>query len=183
MDHETHLIKNLETQLKRLINELEDLEETKWVEKYFKNQSWFNKNIFRHEIDIQEYLELKSEFLDQTKAFSEALERMSKGDVTVNSKYALMKQELRSAIASSFNTLDIIKIFGLKLENELEKQLNSLKEDYKLKRIGTVEMEAKQMEILTKIKVQNEKLLTKDDLDFLDLKSKQELLQLDSIDD
>ena len=29
MDHETHLIKNLETQLKRLINELADLEETK----------------------------------------------------------------------------------------------------------------------------------------------------------
>lgn len=29
MDHETQLIKNLENQLKRLINELEDLEETK----------------------------------------------------------------------------------------------------------------------------------------------------------
>lgn len=29
MDHETQLIKNLENQLKRLISELEDLEETK----------------------------------------------------------------------------------------------------------------------------------------------------------
>lgn len=138
---------------------------------------------FRHELDIQEYIELKSEFLDQTKAVSEALERMNKGDVTVNNKYAVMKQELRSAIANSFNTLDIIKIFGLKLENELERQLTSLKEDFKLKRIGTVEMEAKQMEILNKIKLQNEKLLTKEDLDFLDSKSRQELLQLDSIDD
>lgn len=138
---------------------------------------------FRHELDIQEYIELKSEFLDQTRAVSEALERMNKGDVTVNNKYAVMKQELRSAIANSFNTLDIIKIFGLKLENELERQLTSLKEDFKLKRIGTVEMEAKQMEILNKIKLQNEKLLTKEDLDFLDSKSRQELLQLDSIDD
>lgn len=134
-------------------------------------------------MDIQEYLEMKSEFLDQTKAVSEALERMNKGDVSLNSKYTIMKKELRSAIANSFNTLDIIKIFGFKLENELEKQLNSLKEDYKLKRIGTVEMETKRIEILNKIKIQNEKLLTKEDLEFLELKSRQELLQLDSIDD
>lgn len=126
---------------------------------------------------------MKSEFLDQTKEVSEALERMNKGDVSVNSKYAIMKHELRKAIANSFNTLDVIKIFGFKLENELETQLNALKEDYKLKRIGKPEMEAKRMEILNKIKIQNEKLLTKEDLEFLELKSRQELLQLDSIDD
>lgn len=137
----------------------------------------------RHEVDIQEYNELKSEFLDQTKAVSEALERMNKGDVSINSKYAIMKQELRSAIATSFNTLDIIKIFGYKLENELEKQLNQLKEDYKFKRISQPEMEAKRLEILNKIKIQNDKLLSKEDLEFLELKSRQELLQFDSIDD
>jgi hypothetical protein len=108
---------------------------------------------------------------------------MNKGDVTINSKYAVMKQELRRAIATSFNTLDIIKIFGFKLENELEKQLNSLKEDYKLKRIGKADMEAKRLEILSKIKIQNEKLLSQEDLEFLELKSRQELAQLDSIDD
>lgn len=133
-------------------------------------------------MDIDEYNELKSEFLDQTKEVSEALERMNKGDVSVNSKYTIMKQELRKAIATSFNTLDVIKIFGFKLENELEKQLNALKEDYKLKRIGEAEMETKRMEILNKIKIQNEKLLTKEDLEFLESKSRQELLQLDSID-
>lgn len=130
-----------------------------------------------------EYNELKSEFLDQTKEVSEVLERMSKGDVSMNSKYAIMKQELRTAIATSFNTLEIIKIFGYKLESELEKQLLSLKEDYKLKRIGQPEMEAKRLDILNKIKIQNEKLLSKEDLDFLELKSRQELLQLDCIDD
>lgn len=144
---------------------------------------FFFWNRFRHEVDIQEYNELKSEFLDQTKAVSEALERMNKGDVSINSKYAIMKQELRSAIATSFNTLDIIKIFGFKLENELEKQLNQLKEDYKLKRIAQPEMEAKRLEILNKIKIQNDKLLSKEDLEFLELKSRQELMQLDSIDD
>lgn len=94
-----------------------------------------------------------------------------------------MKQELRKAIATSFNTLDIMKIFGFKLENELEKQLNALKEDYKLKRIGEADMESKRLEILNKIKVQNEKLLTKEDLEFLESKSRLEFLQLDSIDE
>jgi hypothetical protein len=108
---------------------------------------------------------------------------MNKGDVTINSKYALMKQDLRRAIATSFNTLDIIKIFGFKVENELEKQLNSLKEDYKLKRIGKIDMESKRLEILNKIKIQNEKLLSQEDLEFLESKTRQELEQLDCIDD
>lgn len=94
-----------------------------------------------------------------------------------------MKQELRKAIATSFNTLDVIKIFGFKLENELENQLTVLKEDYKLKRIGKAEMETKMIEILNKIKIQNEKLLTQEDLEFLESKSRQELTQLDSIDE
>lgn len=132
---------------------------------------------------MQEYNELKSEFLDQTKAVSAALERMSQGDLTINSKYSLMKQELRKAIATSFNTEDIMKIFGCKIENELEKQLNSLREDYKLKKISLEEMEMKRLDILNKIKIQNEKLLTKEDCDFLESKTRHELAQLVSIDE
>ena len=84
-------------------------------EEYFPVYNLLLFLFFRDEVDIQEYNELKSEFMDQTKAVSEALERMNKGDVTINSKYSVMKQELRRAIATSFNTLDIIQIFGYKL--------------------------------------------------------------------
>lgn len=132
---------------------------------------------------MQEYNELKSEFLDQTKAVSAALERMSQGDLTINSKYSLMKQELRKAIATSFNAVDIMKIFGCKIENELEKQLNSLREDYKLKKISLEEMEIKRLDILNKIKIQNEKLLTSEDCEFLESKTRYELAQLVSIDE
>ena len=44
-------------------------------------------------------------------------------------------------------------------------------------------MELKRIDLLNKIKLQNEKLLTKEDLDFLEFKSQQELLQLNVIDD
>lgn len=133
-------------------------------------------------MEILEYIEMKAEFLDQTKEFSETLERMNMGDLTVNSKVSLLKQQLRQTISKSFNTLEIIKIFGYKLEDELEKQLNSLNEDFKLKRISKEEMEAKRIEILNKLKTQNEQKLTKEDLDFLESKTFQELSQLDSID-
>lgn len=119
--------------------------------------------------------------LDQSKEFSDTLERMTKGDLTVNN-VAILKQELRKAIASSFNTVEIIKIFGYKLEDELEKQLSNLNEEFKLKRISKAEMEIRRLEILNKLKSQNEQKLTKEDLEFLESKSKQELSQLDSID-
>lgn len=133
-------------------------------------------------MDIQEYSEMKLDFFDQSKEFSETLERINKGDVTVNNKVTKIKQDLRNAIASSFNTSEMIKIFGYKLEDEFEKQLNSLKEDYKLKRIGKQEMEIKRLEILNKLKSQNEQKLSKEDLEFLESKTRQELSQLDSID-
>lgn len=118
---------------------------------------------------------------DQSKEFSQTLERMTKGDVTLN-HVAILKQELRKAIATSFNTVEIIKIFGYKLEDELEKQLSALNEEYKLKRINKTDMEVKRLEILNKLKSQNEQRLTKEDLEFLELKSNQEFAQLDSID-
>lgn len=138
---------------------------------------------YRDEVDVQEYNELKSEFLDQTKVVSAALERMSQGDTTISSKYSLMKQDLRKAIATSFNTVEIMKIFGCKIENELEKQLYSLKEDFKLKKISLEEMEMKRLDILNKIKIQNEKLLTQEDCEFLESKTRHELAQLVSIDE
>lgn len=93
----------------------------------------------------------------------------------------MLKQELRKAIATSFNTVEIIKIFGYKLEEELEKQLSTLNEEYKLKKISKQNMEIRRIEILNKLKNQNEQRLTKEDLEFLDLKSKQEQAQLDSL--
>lgn len=106
---------------------------------------------------------------------------MTKGDLTVNN-VAILKHELRKAIASSFNTVEIIKIFGYKLEDELEEQLKSINSDYKLKRMSKEDMEKRRLEILNKLKSQNEQRLTKEDLEFLESKSIQELAQLDSID-
>ena len=96
-------------------------------------------------------------------------------------KYYDMKRELTRVIATSFNTSDIIKVFGARLQDSLGIQLSSLMEDYKLKRFGKVDMETKRLEILNKIKSENENFISQEDLEFMELKSRQELEQLDSI--
>ena len=107
---------------------------------------------------------------------------MYKGNVNNQGlKYYDMKRELRRVIATSFNTSDIIKVFGARLQDNLGIQLSSLMEDYKLKRIGKVDMETKRLEILNKIKSENENFISQEDLEFMELKSRQELEQLDSI--
>ena len=92
-------------------------------------------------------------------------------------------QDLRKTIASSFNTTEMIKIFGLRSCDDLAMQLASVEEEYKLKRISTEEMETRKMEILNKLRQHDEKLLSVADLKFLEGKNQQMLQQLDEIKD
>ena len=77
----------------------------------------------------------------------------------------------------------MIKIFGVKSSDELAKQLASLDEEYKLKRICTDEMEKRKLEILNKLRHHDENLLSVADLKFLNDKNQQMLQQLDEIKD
>ena len=77
----------------------------------------------------------------------------------------------------------MIKIFGLKSCDDLAKQLASLDEEYKLKRISTQEMETRKLDILNKLRQHDENLLSVADLKFLEEKNQQMLQQLDEIKD
>lgn len=70
---------------------------------------------------------------------------MHKGDVSLNNKLSIMKKSIRTAIASSFNTLEMIKMFGAQDLSELEKQLIQIDEDFRLKRITKEDMEFKKV--------------------------------------
>lgn len=56
-----------------------------------------------------------------------------------------MKKSIRTAIASSFNTLEMIKMFGAQDLSELEKQLMHIDEDFRLKKITKGDMEFKKV--------------------------------------
>jgi hypothetical protein len=101
--------------------------------------------VLSDELSAEEFEAMKEETLEQIKEFSDSLTRMNKGDLSIDTKISQMREEIRAAIANSFNTIEMIKMFGLQNANELERQLLDIDEEYKLKRITLDQMEAKKV--------------------------------------
>jgi len=152
------LILNLEKQLERLVEQLKDLEEC------------------RSELPEDEYDLLKNETVEQIREFEATLDRLQKGDVTLNSKFSLMKTAIRKAISSAFNTKDMIQMFGDENVNDLERQLNKLEEDYLLKRIDQLAFEKHKIDLLTRLQTEGG-LVTQENLIFIKNRQDQQLLQ------
>lgn len=93
-----------------------------------------------------------------------------------------MKKSIRTAIASSFNTLEMIKMFGAQDLSELEKQLMHIDEDFRLKKISKEDMEFKKNEILTKLKEEG-RILSTDDIEFMEKQNMNYLQQMEKISD
>ncbi|GAB0100960.1 Beta-catenin-interacting ICAT domain [Sergentomyia squamirostris] len=156
------LIQNLGTQLDRLVAQLKDLEEAK------------------EDLDEDEFEAMKEETVDQIKEFNERLERMNQGDVTLDTKLSQMKKSIRKAIATSFNTVEMIKMFGEQNATDLEKQLLVVDEDFRLRKITQDQMETKKGDILAKLKAQGHPLSPKD-CQFIEAVSQKHLQNLEEI--
>lgn len=120
------LIKNLQDQVERLVEQLKDLEEC------------------RNDLTPDEYTSMREDTVEQIKEFTGTLDRMTKGDITLNNTFSTMRAAIRKAIASSFNTVEIIKMFGDQNTSDLEKQLLDLHENHKLKKINAEDYEKKE---------------------------------------
>lgn len=116
-------------------------------------------------MEPEEYESIKEETVDQIKEFTTTLDRMNTGGVTLNNTFSTMKavrmpihcffffylnfneyfQAIRKAIATSFNTVEMIKMFGDQNISDMEKQLLDLDENYSLKRITLDEYERKKV--------------------------------------
>ncbi|XP_063701436.1 protein LZIC-like [Culicoides brevitarsis] len=155
------LIENLEMQLKRLVTELKDLDEC------------------RDELTPDEFDTIKEDLIEQFKEFQETLDRLQKGDTTLESKVSQMRNEIKNAIRTAFNTTEMIKMFVEQDSHELLNQLLSLEEEYKLKRIKLEDMEEKKTKILKRLQKQGY-ALSENDTKFLKEKSQ---IYLQSIDD
>ncbi|XP_031620866.1 protein LZIC-like [Contarinia nasturtii] len=157
MANET-IIKNLENQLERLVQQSADLEDCK------------------NDLTEEEYGSMKEETLEQIKEFTATLDRLNKGDITLNSKISSMREVIRKAIANSFNTLEMIRLAGDQSLNEQANQLGSLEESYQLKKISTTEYELKKREILLQL-VDFGYCLSPADKKFLEKKTDTEILE------
>ncbi|XP_055379956.1 protein LZIC-like [Condylostylus longicornis] len=152
------LILNLEKQLERLVEQLKDLEDC------------------RSELSEDEYSLLKNETAEQIKEFEATLDRLQKGNVTLNSKFSVMKIAIRKAISSAFNTKDMIQMFGDQSLNDLERQLVQIEEDYHLKKIDQSAFEKHKIDILKQLQTEGA-IISEINLKFLKDRQDQQLYQ------
>lgn len=126
-----------------------------------------------------EFDTIKEDLIEQIKEFQETLDRLQKGDTTLESKVNQMRNQIKNAIRTAFNTTEMIKMFVEQDSHELLNQLLSIEEDYKLKRIKIDVMEEKKTKILKRLQKQGHPL-SEVDTKFLKEKSQ---IYLQSIDD
>lgn len=139
-------------------------------------------HFFREELSQDEFEALKEETYDQIKEFSETLDRMNKGDVSLNNKLSTMKTAIRSAISKSFNTIEMIKMFGAQDSNALVGKLSELEQEYRTKKISADEMESKKIIILNKI-LELGQSISDEDKAFLERRRQLELQGMEEIND
>lgn len=89
-------------------------------------------------------------------------------------------QTIRDAIAKSFNTVEMIKMFGGQNANNLEQELLDLDLEFRLKRIPQNEMEKQKYKILSKL-IEQGHSISSEDSKFLDRRNQLEFQQMEQI--
>ena len=131
---------NIENQLKRILNELQDLEE------------------MRDELEDDEYAESKAESMQELKEFEASLKEMTEGNMDLVSDLSRIQLAIRATVKSAFKTPEVIRLFAQKHPEKLRGRLNTLKRDLKLKKISQDVFNEKASEILVALRKLGEKL-------------------------
>ncbi|XP_023071066.1 protein LZIC [Piliocolobus tephrosceles] len=105
------LKQNLEEQLDRLMQQLQDLEEC------------------REELDTDEYEETKKETLEQLSEFNDSLKKIMSGNMTLIDELSGMQLAIQAAISQAFKTPEVIRLFAKKQPGQLRTRLAELTAD------------------------------------------------------
>ena len=133
------LKKNVETQLKRLLQELEDLEEMK------------------EDMEEDEYREQREETVEELKLFQANLQELIEGNVDLISDLSRIQLAIRATIKDAFDP-EIVKMFAACDPKKLRAKLTSLKRDLRLKKIDRDAFDEKAAEILAALRKMGETL-------------------------
>ncbi|XP_049733838.1 protein LZIC isoform X2 [Elephas maximus indicus] len=133
------LKQNLEEQLDRLMQQLQDLEEC------------------REELDTEEYEETKKETLEQLSEFNDSLKKIMSGNMTL---------AIQAAISQAFKTPEVIRLFAKKQPGQLRTRLAEMDRDLMVGKLERDLYTQQKVEILTALRKLGEKL-TADDEAFL----------------
>ncbi|MXQ81853.1 hypothetical protein E5288_WYG004879 [Bos mutus] len=142
------LKQNLEEQLDRLMQQLQDLEEC------------------REELDTDEYEETKKETLEQLSEFNDSLKKIMSGNMTLVDELSGMQLAIQAAISQAFKTPEVIRLFAKKQPGQLRTRLAEMDRDLMVGKLARDLYTQQKVEILTALRKLGEKL-TADDENFL----------------
>lgn len=134
------LRQNLEEQLDRLMQQLQDLEEC------------------REELDTDEYEETKKETLEQLSEFNDSLQKIMSGNMTLVDELSGMQLAIQAAISQAFKTPEVIRMFAKKQPGQLRTRLGEMDRDLMVGKLGRDLYTQQKGEILTALRKLGEKL-------------------------
>ncbi|KAJ8939186.1 hypothetical protein NQ318_017083 [Aromia moschata] len=147
---ETEKLKqNLENQLDRLVEQLEDLENC------------------RNELDSDEYEETKEETMEQLKELNDSLNKLVNGDISLISALGAVQLATQAAISQAFKTPEVIRLFGRREPKQLRERLHTIEQDLRLNKLSVEARDRQKAEILTALRQLKEQL-TREELQFLE---------------
>ncbi|XP_074654780.1 protein LZIC-like [Tubulanus polymorphus] len=156
------LQQNLGEQLDRLMQQLTDLEEC------------------REDLDEDEYEETKKDTMEQLKEFSDSLNRMKGGDLSLIDNLNAMQLAIQAAISDAFKTPEVIRLFAKKQPGQLRQRLAEVNRDVKVGKLASELATQQMVEILTALKKLDEKL-TPAEQEFLQSNSNTSLKQFERV--
>lgn len=134
------LRKNLEAQLDRLIQQLEDIEE--------------NRNL----LDAAAYEEATQLTKEDLQEFNESLQRMISGDTTLVDQLGAIQLAIQAAISEAFKTPAVIRMFGKRETSQLRERLAQIDCDVKLGKLSKEISDHQRAEVLNALRQLGEKL-------------------------
>ncbi|CAG9854407.1 unnamed protein product [Phyllotreta striolata] len=147
---ETEKLKeNLEKQLDRLVEQLQDLENCK------------------DDLDKDEYEEIKNDTNEQLLELNNSLNKLVKGDISLISALGAVQLATQAAISKAFKTPEVIRLFGKKEPKQLRERLFLIDEEVKRNKLSEEARDRQKAEILIALRQLNEQLTT-DELRFLE---------------
>ncbi|MEQ2198343.1 hypothetical protein XENOCAPTIV_011527 [Xenoophorus captivus] len=169
------LKQNMEEQLDRLMQQLQDLEECRCTVNKSINSALSHfplsspigsHNFFgfsREELDEEEYEETKKETLEQLEEFNDSLKKIMTGDMTLVDELGGMQLAIQAAISQAFKTPEVIRLFAKKQPGQLRTRLAEMDRDVMVGKMSRAVHTQQKMEILTALRKLGEKLTPEDE--------------------
>ena len=101
------------------------------------------------EFSPEEYAETKADTLLQLGDFQSFLSAALKGDLTLVDEFGAASLAIQAAVSSAFHTPEVIRLFAQKQPDQLRTRLETLKRDYRVKKLGRAEYVRAAVEVLT----------------------------------